>query len=460
MHTSFSYPKGTPPKEYIPIIFTEDSEVRISKNEKPSVEIGVGKISAMNRRKGITAIRKAVRTAKQHSISRISFDVNMFPFSKMNAEDEDLGRLLGENAEMAQFEFVKFKTGKDALPKSIEIAIVGATKDLIKGIAAGQIVGTEVNACRTLANTPAGHMTPFALASEAKRAAKGTPIKVSVLNVSQMKKLQMNTILAVGQGSSSPAQFIIMEYWGAPKSQAPVVLVGKGVTFDTGGINIKPDDHSLGMHLDMSGGAAMIHAIVAAAKLKCKKNVIALVPAVENMVSGNSYRPGDIIKSMSGQTIEVINTDAEGRLILADALTYAERYKPQLVVDAATLTGGALGMLGEKASVIMASEQKFETLFRELGEVSGEYVWPLPFWEEYEDGVKGIFADLANLPTKGNTRYASTIMGGMFLYQFAKKYPFVHMDIAPRMESTDGDYLARGAVGSPIRLLVRLIETI
>lgn len=214
----------------------------------------------------------------------------------------------------------------------------------------------------------------------------------------------------------------------------------------------------LEMHLDMSGGAAVIHAVALAARLKVKRNIIGLVPAVENMPSGSSYRPGDVLKSLSGKTIEVLNTDAEGRVILADALCYAKRYSPSLVVEASTLTGAALVALGQQASAMLTRDEKIGDKIRELGEKSGDYVWPLPLWEEYEDMVKGNFGDISNIPASGNTRYGGVIGGGMFLQKFADGYPFVHLDIAPRMTAAPGEFLAKGAAGAPVRLFLAIAE--
>jgi leucyl aminopeptidase len=233
------------------------------------------------------------------------------------------------------------------------------------------------------------------------------------------------------------------------------VLVGKGVTFDTGGLNIKPGDAMNEMHMDMSGGAAVLLTVILGAKLGLKKNVVALVPAVENMPSGSSYRPGDILRTMSGKTIEVLNTDAEGRIILADALTYAKKYRPRLVVDVATLAGATMSALGQRASAIYTRDEKLEKLFRELGEESGDYVWPLSLWDEYEEDIKGTFGDVINL---GKTKYGGAITGAIFLYQFAKDYPWVHIDICPRMTSVEGEFLAKGATGVPVRLLAKILE--
>jgi leucyl aminopeptidase len=207
--------------------------------------------------------------------------------------------------------------------------------------------------------------------------------------------------------------------------------------------------------MDMSGGAAVIHALALAARLKLKKNIVGLVPAVENMPSGSSYRPGDVLKSMSGKTIEVLNTDAEGRIILADALTYAKRYNPRLVVDVATLTGAAVVALGERASALFTRDPKLEAKFREWGELSGDFVWPLPLWEEYEQEIKGTFGDWANV---GSTRWGGAITAAVFLAQFAEGYPWVHLDIAPRMTALPDEYLSKGAAGAPVRLLIRMLE--
>jgi leucyl aminopeptidase len=298
-------------------------------------------------------------------------------------------------------------------------------------------------------------MTPSVLANEARRVAAKLPIKVKIFGVPEMQKLKMGGVLGVGKGSAFPAKFIVMEYFGDKKGEAPVVLVGKGVTFDTGGINLKPGDSMLGMNMDMSGGAAVIHALAAAARLKVKKNIVVLVPAVENMPSGTSYRPGDILRSMSGKTIQVDNTDAEGRIILADALRYAKRYDPALVVDVATLTGAAVVALGERASALFTQDRDLEQRFRELGETSGDYVWPLPLWDEYDAEIKGTFGDVSNL---GKTRWGGAITAAAFLKQFADGYPWVHLDIAPRMTAVEGEYLAKGAAGAPVRLLVKLLE--
>jgi leucyl aminopeptidase len=443
-----------------------DTEVYVDSQGIKTISLGVGKKNDITNRKFIILARRIINLAKAHKIKKvyISFEDFLFPKLKSVAKEE-VASMLAQNFEMANFEFTKFKqVPKDGWNRVTDIVIHDVNEKIKKGFKKGQTIGKEINNCRVLANTPGGDMTPRLLAEDAQRACRGTKVQARVLGKKEIAKLKMGAVLGVAQGSDEEPKFIILEYKGGKKNDKPVVLVGKGVTFDTGGINLKPSSAVLDMHMDMSGGAAVIYTLVLASKLGLKKNVVGLVPAVENMPSGSSYRPGDILKSMSGKTIEVLNTDAEGRIILADALTYAKRYSPKLVVDVATLTGAALVALGQKASVILTKDEKLEKQLRRLGEESGEYVWPLPLWDEYEEETKGNFADLANIST-GNASYGGTINGGAFLYQFVKdkkngsaSYPWAHIDMAPRMVSSNGDNLAKGAAGAPVRLLIKLLE--
>lgn len=430
-----------------------------------ALEIGVKKFSEINLRKFILLSRQIISHAKKSKKTKIALSLDNLP-KPTGVEDSELTAILVQNMVMANFSFNEFKTKpKDGWGDVTEVTLTVEdprdTKVLTPAVAKGQLIGEEVNACRVLANTPGGIMTPTMLANSAKLAFKGTSATVKVLGVKEMTALSMGAILGVGKGAEEEPKFIIIEYFGGSKSEAPIVLCGKGVTFDTGGLNIKPSGGIYEMHMDMSGGASVIHAIALAVKSKLKKNIVGLIPAVENSVSGSSYRPGDILTSMSGKTIEVLDTDAEGRVILADALEYAKKYKPRLVVDVATLTGSALGTLGEMASVICSKDSKLTDLFQKLGEESGDYQWPLPLWDEYEEFTKGTFGDVSNTPSSGNTRYAGAIMGAAFLYQFVKgssNYPWVHIDMAPVMTARSGEFLAKGATGAPTRFLFKLLE--
>lgn len=424
----------------------------------------------INLRKFILLIRSIVQKAKSNKTKKLCLDFNdfqnIFPRQDLGKEI-DLWEMIGFQLIYANYEFTQYKTKKENNFLE-EIYILNIKKENQKAFEKGCLIAEEVNKARDLANTPGGDMTPAILAQKAKEAVKNLPIKVSVLGEKEMKKLKMEAILAVGRGSDEESKFIIMEYYGEksrrskksgprPQASGPIVLVGKGVTFDSGGINLKPSNSILGMNMDMSGGGAVIHTISLAAKMKIKKNIIALIPSVENFISGKSYRPGDVIYSMSGKTIEILNTDAEGRVIMADALTYALKYKPNLIIDVATLTGAAVVALGEKMSAIFTEDEKIISAFQKIGEKTGEYFWPLPMGEEYENEIKGSLGDLTNVHNK-DSRYGGASYAAIFLKQFTQNNNWLHIDIAPRMTSTTGDNLAIGSTGTPIYSLFKFLE--
>lgn len=452
------------PKEYARIAFTEKpkgTKCFIKENGTETLEIGIGKLEEFTRRKYILVCRSIIQTAKAHKIKKIAFDAEqIFGLSEhLNEQRETLMQLAAENFEMANFEFNVFKTPpKEGWNTVEEVLICGTYSPAVtNAVKKGQEIGKAVNACRTLSNTPGGNMTPTTLARAAKEAVKGLPVKVTVLGKKEMEKLGMGALLGVAKGSTEEPTFTILEYKGSKEN--PIVLAGKGVTFDSGGLNLKPSNGIYEMHMDMSGAAAVIHTVALAARLKLKKSVIGLIPAVENMPGNNAYRPGDILKSLSGKTIEVLNTDAEGRIILADTLTYAKRFTPSVVIDAATLTGAALTALGLHASALMTRDDSLAENILLSSETSGDYAWRLPLWDEYEEAIKGTFADIANV-SSGPSRSGGAIEGGMFLWQFAKELacPWAHLDIAPRMTAAPGDELAKGAAGAPVRLLIHFIE--
>ena len=453
------------PAGYTRIRIVEDGKTRfIKKGRVETLEIGSKKWAAMTRRRFILLCRQIVSTAKQNKIKKIAVQLNKSPFPQLkNIPLAELGAIIAESFEMANYEFTAYKTKpKEGWNSVDEILMCGNTSpDMQEGFKKGQVIAAAINAARDLSNTPGGDMTPKLLAEAAKKAAKGTKIKVKVLGRKEMQRLGMGAVLGMAKGSSEEPQFIIAEYWGTSKKEKPVVLVGKGVTFDTGGLQIKGDSHMYEMHMDMSGGAAAIHATVLAAKLKLKANVVALVPAVENSPGGNAVRPGDVLTSLSGKTIETLHTDAEGRVIIADGITYAKRYNPAMVVDVGTFTGASLIALGEQASAFMTNEQGLNIAdYMHLAEESGDYIWPLPLWEEYDYIVKGHFADVPNIPAEGNSRYAGVIGGGKFLELFAKELecPWIHIDMAPRMTAHSKEFLSKGAAGAPVRFLLKLIE--
>jgi leucyl aminopeptidase len=285
------------------------------------------------------------------------------------------------------------------------------------------------------------------LAQAAKSLAKDTNIKCDVLGHKDVKKLGMGALLAVAQGSDEPLQFIVLKYNGASKSQAPVVLVGKGITFDSGGISIKPAAEMDEMKFDMCGAASVLGVFRALAELQPAINVVGLIPACENLPGSRAVKPGDVVTSMSGKTIEILNTDAEGRLVLCDALTYAERFKPRVVVDIATLTGACVIALGGVRSGFFSANESLSADLLKAGESSQDMCWPMPLDDEYADGLKSNFADIANVAG----RAGGAITAAKFLQKFTDKYLWAHLDIAGTAWKSGA---AKGATGRPVGLLL------
>jgi leucyl aminopeptidase len=316
--------------------------------------------------------------------------------------------------------------------------------------ARGQAIAAGMKLARDLGNLPGNVCTPSYLADQARALAKEHAMAVEVLERADMEKLGMGALLSVAKGSDEPPKFIVLQYKGGGKKDKPVVLVGKGITFDSGGISLKPGADMDEMKYDMSGAASVLGAMQAAAMLKLPLNIVGLIPTCENLPSGRANKPGDIVTSLSGQTIEILNTDAEGRLILCDALTYAERFEPAAVVDIATLTGACVIALGHVASGLMAND---EALARELlhaGETAYDRCWQLPLWDDYQEQLKSNFADMANI----GGRPAGTITAACFLARFAKAYDWAHLDIAGTAWKSGKD---KGSTGRPVPLLTHFL---
>ncbi|MDD5489719.1 MAG: leucyl aminopeptidase family protein [Candidatus Moranbacteria bacterium] len=453
------------PKDFVKIVFdlkVPESRFSVGKNGEETLVVKTSEKKDINRRKFILLCRQIVQEAKKHRVKKIAVDFSDLNFKSVNKKAEEIAEIAAENFEMANYEFVKYKTKpKEGWNFVEEIRIIAEKnnlKNIDKGIEKGKIVGEETNACREIANMPGGDMTPAVLVQEIGSAIQNTSIKMKVLEVAEMKKLGMGGILGVSRGSAEKPKFIILEYMQSRKEK-PIVFIGKGITFDTGGLNVKPENYMSEMHMDMSGGAAVAHAMISAAKLGIKKKIVGLIPAAENMPSGESYRPGDILKTISGKTIEIANTDAEGRVVLADAHGYAERYNPKLVVNIATLTGAAGVALGERASALFSKSDRTADKIFELAEVAGDPVWQLPLWDEYKNDIKGNFGDVANMRSNGDPRYGGAIHAAMFLLEFAEKFPeWAHLDIGPRDTVNPDELLSKGASGVGVRLLVKILE--
>lgn len=314
--------------------------------------------------------------------------------------------------------------------------------------AAGIVMGVEL--AKEWANRPANHATPTLLGQAAQALAKLPKVSCEVLGPKEVAKLGMGSFMAVAQGSDEPLRFIVLRYDGAAKSKAPTVIVGKGITFDSGGISIKPAAEMDEMKFDMSGAASVLGTFRALAQLKPAINVVGLIPACENLINGRAVKPGDVVTSMSGQTIEILNTDAEGRLVLCDALSYAERFKPTAVVDIATLTGACVIALGAVRSGLFTTDEALGDALLAAGERSADLAWRMPLDEDYADGLKTNFADVANVAG----RAAGAVTAAKFLQRFTSKYPWAHLDIAGTAWKGGG---AKGATGRPVGLLVEYL---
>jgi leucyl aminopeptidase len=348
-----------------------------------------------------------------------------------------------------RFEQMKSQPAEVRRPLRKLTLSVPQRSDLTSGEAAaarGLAISHGMDLARDLGNLPGNICTPAHLAERAQTLAQDLGMRCEILDREKIEELKMGSFLSVTNGSDQPPRFIVLEYWGAGKKQKPFILVGKGITFDSGGISLKPGLDMDHMKFDMCGAASVLGALCAIGELKAKINVIGLVPACENMPNGRATKPGDIVKSMSGQTIEVLNTDAEGRLILCDALTYAERYEPAAVVDIATLTGAIVVALGHVSSGMFSNSDSLARALLNAGEESFDRSWQMPLWDDYHEGLASNFADFANI----GGRAGGSITAACFLSKFAKKFDWAHLDIAGVAWNEGKE---KGATGRPVPLL-------
>ncbi len=360
-----------------------------------------------------------------------------------------------EVIEAGRYRFEHYRSAKKPTATLANVFCLLSNKKLLaaaqKAIATGAAIAAGARFAKDLANHPASVCTPTWMAAQAKTLGKAhNEIKVKVLDEAAMRKLGMNALLAVAQGSANPPKLVCVEYHG--DKGAPIVFLGKGVTFDTGGLSLKSGEGMVGMKYDMCGAATALGVIKAAAELKLPLHLVAILALAENMPSGTAFRPEDIITSLSGQTIEVLNTDAEGRLVLCDALTYAERYKPEAVIDIATLTGAVVIALGHQASAVMSNQQALADALVSAGEKSADRVWQLPLFEEYQEQLKSPFADMSNV----GGRSAGAITAGCFLARFTKKYHWAHLDVAGTAAMMMGGS-ERYATGRPVPVLMQFL---
>jgi len=414
--------------------------------------VGLGKEKAVNDKAYRDAVRAAIKAVGTTGAGEASFYLAEVPVGDRDLDwkIEQAATVIGD----ALYTFDQLKSEKNGAKPTLRKLSMMVAADEVKlaeaAVARGQAIVNGVNLAKDLGNLPGNYCTPTYLADQARTLAKTNGLKIEVLEQKDMEKLGMGSLLSVAKGSDQPPKFIVMQYHGAAKNQKPVVLVGKGITFDSGGISIKPSAEMDEMKYDMCGAASVLGTLQAAAELKLPLNVVGIVPTCENLPSGGANKPGDIVTSMSGQTIEVLNTDAEGRLILCDALTYAERFEPAAVVDIATLTGACVIALGSVVSGLLANDDPLARELQAAGEESGDRCWQLPLLDDYQEQLKSNFADMANI----GGRAAGTITASAFLSRFTKKYKWAHLDIAGTAWKSGKE---KGGTGRPVPLLVHFL---
>ena len=418
--------------------------------------VGAGKAD------GVTAekLRRAGGTAARQA-AKLRASAAAFALPATSVAVGDAARAVAEGAVLGAYTFTELKSAPEDQPAPVVLADLrlvlaadGERAAAEEGARVGDIVARAANLARNLGNLPGNVATPSHLASVAEEIGGRFGMKVTVLGPAEMEAEGMGALLAVARGSDEEPRFIVLEHRGGAEGEKPLVLVGKGLTFDAGGISIKPAAGMEEMKFDMCGGAAVLGAMQAIGELGVKANVVGIVPSSENLLGGRAMKPGDVFRAASGKTIEVVNTDAEGRLILADALHYAKRFDPAAMVDAATLTGACVVALGHQASAVMGSDDALVEELRRAGDRSGERCWPLPMYDEYREQIRSDYADIKN----SGGRPAGAISAGWFLREFVGDLPWAHLDVAGTAYG-EGKlaYLSKGSTGAPTRLFVEWV---
>jgi leucyl aminopeptidase len=407
----------------------------------------------------------SIRQAMGHAVKRVrqakaaSFTAIVPAVTPKGHSSVEVAQAMAEGAILGSYQFNAYRSDMNAAKDVARMTLLaqqkGQVRQLTEGIRRGVATAEATCMVRDLCLHPSNVMTPTRIANEAKAVAKETGISLKILEQKEMEQLGMGALLGVARGSHEPPKFIILEYNGTKKKdERPVVFVGKTITFDTGGISLKPAENMEHMKADMTGGAEVLASIRAAARLKLPLRLVSILPVAENMPGGRALKPGDIVKTLSGKTVEVQNTDAEGRLILADALAYAQRYNPAALVDIATLTGACVVALGQFAIGMFGTDGKLKDQVRKSGLKAGERVWEMPLWDEYFEQLRSDVADMRNIGGRGG----GMITAALFLSKFAGDGPWVHIDIA----STDWSereraYIPKGPTGIGTRLLIQYL---
>ncbi len=415
--------------------------------------VGLGKEREFRDKQYRDAVRAAIKTLSDTGVGEAALYLTEIPVKK-----RDLGWNVEQAvlvAEEALYRFDQMKSKPDENKRTLRRLTLAVSRrgELPTGEAAalrGQAIATGMKLAKDLGNLPGNICTPSHLAGQAEELAKTHGFAIEVLDQAGIERLGMGSFLSVARGSDEPPRFIVLRHQGGDASQKPTVLVGKGITFDSGGISLKPGADMDEMKYDMCGAASVLGTFRALGELKLPLNVVGLIPTCENMPNGRANKPGDIVTSMSGQTIEILNTDAEGRLILCDALTYAERFEPACVVDIATLTGACVIALGHHTTGLLANDDALARELLHAGEVANDRCWQLPLYDEYEEQLKSNFADMANI----GGRAGGTITAAAFLGKFTRKYDWAHLDIAGTAWKSGKE---KGSTGRPVPLLVHFL---
>jgi len=418
--------------------------------------VGLGKPGEVTR--GTIRRAAAVAAKRARAVGATQFTFALAAEARNGIAAADVGQVVIEGSAQGAWAFTELKAAPDEPKADVETVAVACDANEAKAVGAGERLGEAIATghvlTRYLQMLPGNVCTPGYLADRAKQLADQHGFTCTVLDRAQMRQENMGALLAVAQGSQQEPRFIVLEYRGAAAADPPVALVGKGVTFDSGGISIKPAQNMEDMKFDMSGAAAVLGTFEALGRLKPRLNVVGVIPSTENLPSGTAVKPGDVVKSHLGKTIEIINTDAEGRLILCDALSYVRRFKPAAVIDIATLTGAVVVALGQVAIGMMGNDEALLAEVREAGERAGERCWPLPLWDEYRELLKSDIADMKNSGGRG----AGSIAGGWFLREFAEGFPWVHLDIAGTAYTEgEGPHQVKGPTAVGVRLFTEFI---
>jgi len=433
----------------------EIKNIYVNKNIKSIVLVGLGEEEKYNFDGLSNIIADTSKKLRDNGTESFSIFLNSF---SGKFKDEEVVEKLILSSLMGLYKFIEYKTKDKNKTKNIkEITIVtDSSSSFDNDIKYASLVADAANKTRDLVNTPPNVATPEYVAAYAKGLAKRSGLKCAVFDEKQIVKMKMGCFMGVAQGSMQKPRLVVLEYYGTDKKKKPIAIVGKGITFDSGGLNLKPYPFILNMKDDKGGAVAAIHIIEACAKLKLPINLIVVAPLCENMPSGTSFRPDDVLTAYNGTTVEIKNTDAEGRLILADALAYVAGLKPEAIIDIATLTGASLITLGYVGTPFLSNDSKLSEKIKIASAKSLEKIWEFPLWQEFEENLKSDVADIKHISEEGD---AGVIIGAMFLKNFVNDIPWVHIDIGTTVWSKiEKGVLVKGATGATVRLMMEMLR--